>query len=297
MGKQNARTGDAYVGFIAYNNFNPSVEREYLQVKLKTNLKEGSQYCVSFYVSLAEVTDYATNAIGAYLSELPDKSNKWLIIDVNPQVVNPYNNILTNQNWTCVKASYTAKGNEQYLTIGNFYNPSDIKVKRVHSTSFNGGYSYYYIDDVSIIPMSKDADCICIDPPKDTLVAAPLPKPDTIVPDSSIVLNSIFFETDKAVLLPTSYSELDKLTEYLDAHKDYQIALSGHTDNEGMEAHNQKLSEARAQSVANYLISNGIAISRISYQGFGSLHPITSNDTPEGKQKNRRVEFKLTLPK
>ena len=71
------------------------------------------------------------------------------------------------------------------------------------------------------------------------------------------------------------------------------IEISGHTDNQGGEAYNQKLSENRAKSVFEYLLNNGIDKSRLSYKGYGEEKPVDSNDTEEGRANNRRTEFKI----
>jgi outer membrane protein OmpA-like peptidoglycan-associated protein len=70
-----------------------------------------------------------------------------------------------------------------------------------------------------------------------------------------------------------------------------RIEIHGHTDNIGDEASNQQLSEARAKAVYDYLIQKGIIASRLAYKGFGKTQPIASNDTPEGRQTNRRTAF------
>jgi OOP family OmpA-OmpF porin len=295
MGNQKPHGGQAYAGLIAYNAINYSVEREYLQVKLTEPLIADSEYRVSFYVSLGDASDFATDALGAYISQTPLKDNKWGTLNEVPQVLNPSGNILTNNEWTCVSGIYKATGGEQYLVIGNFLKPADLKIQKRPKSHFNG-YSYYFIDDVSMeLKSARGSVCQVRDTilktfNKDTVIAT---KTDSIQLNSSIVLNNIFFETDKAVLLPSSDEELNKLVTYLLSHPNYSILLSGHTDNQGNEAHNQKLSEARANSVANYIIAKGIKGTRVEYKGYGSIHPITTNDTPEGRQKNRRVEFKI----
>ncbi len=112
--------------------------------------------------------------------------------------------------------------------------------------------------------------------------------------DSGIVLNNVFFESGKGSLLPTSFRELDSLGKYLAEHNGVTIEVIGHTDNVGNEISNQKLSENRAKSVADYLISRGIDRTRITYRGYGSSQPKALNDTEEGRRQNRRVEFVLS---
>ena len=112
-----------------------------------------------------------------------------------------------------------------------------------------------------------------------------------IVEDQPVVLRNVLFDTSSAVILESSFSELNELVGYLKRNKDKKIDISGHTDNVGSDAANQKLSDARAKSVMSYLVTNGIEESRMTAIGFGEEKPVDSNDTFEGRQKNRRVEF------
>jgi outer membrane protein OmpA-like peptidoglycan-associated protein len=106
-----------------------------------------------------------------------------------------------------------------------------------------------------------------------------------------ITLDNIFFLSDQSELLNKSFSELDKLADDLKENNNTTIEIFGYTDNIGTEENNHKLSEDRANAVAAYLISKGISRSRVTYKGLGSSKPIASNETEEGRQQNRRVEF------
>jgi outer membrane protein OmpA-like peptidoglycan-associated protein len=108
-----------------------------------------------------------------------------------------------------------------------------------------------------------------------------------------VVLNNILFETGKAILTSGSYTELDRLLNIMQDNSQMKIEISGHTDKTGSEPVNFKLSEDRAKAVVEYLVQKGIVRSRIEYKGFGSLQPISDNTTPQGRAKNRRVEFKI----
>lgn len=111
--------------------------------------------------------------------------------------------------------------------------------------------------------------------------------------DAKIVLNNVFFETGSAKLKPTSYAELGRLTLLLNENTNLRIEISGHTDNKGSQSANQKLSEARAKAVVDFLIAEGIPSERLSYVGYAFDQPIADNNTEEGRAKNRRVEFKI----
>jgi outer membrane protein OmpA-like peptidoglycan-associated protein len=108
-----------------------------------------------------------------------------------------------------------------------------------------------------------------------------------------IVLNNIFFDTGKSNLRPESTNELNRLVKLLNDIPKLRIEISGHTDNVGSAKSNQDLSERRAKSVVDYLISKGIAASRLEYKGYGDTDPISTNDTAAGRQLNRRTEFKV----
>ena len=110
----------------------------------------------------------------------------------------------------------------------------------------------------------------------------------------TVVLKNIFFDTDKFDLKPESRTELEKLSALLKKNPKLKIEISGHTDNVGTADYNQKLSENRAKAVYDYLVSAGIASSRLTYAGHGLSRPIDTNDTEEGRANNRRTEFSIT---
>lgn len=108
-----------------------------------------------------------------------------------------------------------------------------------------------------------------------------------------VVLNNILFETGKSILTASSYAELDRLLNIMKENAEMKIEISGHTDKTGSESINAILSENRAKAVVEYLVQKGIDRKRMEYKGFGSQQPVTENTTPQGRAKNRRVEFKI----
>jgi outer membrane protein OmpA-like peptidoglycan-associated protein len=148
-----------------------------------------------------------------------------------------------------------------------------------HSENFNltqtATFDKPFLLDVALQPIGGDSAAI----------AAGKARP--------VVLRNVFFETASAALRRESQSELNRLTELLVENPKVRIQLNGHTDNTGDEATNQKLSETRAKAVYDYLVSKGIAAARLKFKGFGETQPVTTNDTAEGRQQNRRTEFVL----
>ena len=106
--------------------------------------------------------------------------------------------------------------------------------------------------------------------------------------------NAVRFDTNKSTLTATAKANLDKLIPVFTEYPDTDITIFGYTDNTGPADYNLKLSGERAASVRNYLVSKGVASSRFNVTGLGIADPIATNDTPEGRSQNRRVEFAIT---
>ncbi|SNC77093.1 Outer membrane protein OmpA [Hymenobacter gelipurpurascens] len=116
-----------------------------------------------------------------------------------------------------------------------------------------------------------------------------------IVKNKAIVVENIFYDYDKANIRPDAALELDKLVQTLNDNPQITIELSSHTDSRGKDAYNQALSQRRAQSAVDYIISKGIDKSRITARGYGETQPVIKNaKTEEEYQRNRRTEFKVT---
>lgn len=107
-------------------------------------------------------------------------------------------------------------------------------------------------------------------------------------------LNQITFEFNKADFMPDAVFELNKLVRFLRENKTIEIEINGYTDNIGSTAYNIDLSIARAKAIEQFLIKNGIAGSRLQSYGYGVTKPIDTNDTSEGRAKNRRIEIVIT---
>ncbi|MCK5482544.1 MAG: OmpA family protein [Gemmatimonadetes bacterium] len=115
---------------------------------------------------------------------------------------------------------------------------------------------------------------------------------DDLIASGRVATQGILFDVDSDRIRPESTPTLEEIGEMLADHADLRIAIEGHTDSDGDDAHNQELSEKRAAAVREFLIATyGIDGSRLESAGFGESNPTATNDTPEGKQQNRRVEL------
>lgn len=295
MGFQAPHTGEAYCGIYCSQEH----YREYLQTELMAPLLAGKRYRVSFWVSLADKSPHAVATLGALLTSTPvsDSSSGILMIrEVKkldnlgtqtiatpfiPQVHNSADSVLEDaNNWSEVSGEFMAEGGERFLTIGNFFsfNKSHVIPTMKEQTPLPG--AYYYIDDVSVVCLECNTPAV----PEET----PLPEIGEI-----IRLNNLYFATDESEVLPQSYIELVKLERLLSSHPSLTIEILGHTDSQGSVEHNQRLSEARAKAVVDYLVAHGISQQRLQWHGYGKSHPVADNDTPEGRQLNRRVEYRV----
>jgi OOP family OmpA-OmpF porin len=113
--------------------------------------------------------------------------------------------------------------------------------------------------------------------------------------DNTLANRTIEFESGKATLTPAGRAILDEMAAAMLKFKGRKVELIGHTDNQGLRASNQSLSQARAEAVKVYLAGKGIDESLLSASGQGSDRPIASNDSNEGRARNRRIEFRMAL--
>lgn len=105
------------------------------------------------------------------------------------------------------------------------------------------------------------------------------------------VLEGLEFETDSAVINPETYTILDRAVLLIRDYPSVRMEIQGHTDTEGSDQHNQVLSQQRAESVMQYMIEHGIPADRLVARGYGETSPRASNQTPEGRAQNRRIEL------
>ena len=132
---------------------------------------------------------------------------------------------------------------------------------------------------------------------------APPPKQDDPPPEKKVeirdnhieIKEKIQFALDKAEILSVSFGLLDEVAKVIQENPHVQqVSIEGHASDEGDEKYNLQLSKARAESVRQYLLKKGVAQDRLTSTGFGESKPLAANDTPEGREKNRRVEFNIT---
>jgi outer membrane protein OmpA-like peptidoglycan-associated protein len=292
-GTQPANFGTGYAGLYLYA---PDNYREYLQVELTETLTKGKRYSISFYVSLAERSDFAVKEFGVLFShsklEVAGKRElskgkiyKESIENYNFMEIGYSNFYSDTKDWILVNTQFVAKGTENYLTMGNFKPNARTRMFRTKKGARKG--AYYYVDMFKVE---------ATDTTNQTSLAV---KTDNKLKtnfalDKIHVFENVLFDFDKFNLLPSAKKEMQELFDYINNDTSLQITIQGHTDSVGSKFYNKSLSGKRAQAVANYLQYLGLADDRIFWEGYGGKKPVATNNTEAGRQQNRRVEFLIT---
>ena len=303
-GHQISKFGKNYAGcyFYAKGNY-----REYIQGSFKSSLKKGERYKVSLYVSLAEKSDIAMATIDFLLTKNIISSAIWTelspkyldnqiaeILSVNSPKKEKYHN--DKENWVLISKVITAKGGENFITIGNFQKNSSTK-KSILSKNEKNNISYYYLDMVSVElnnkPITNYTKTFQLVDEKENEIT----QTNEIELNRMYKFKNIHFNFNSIKLTQAEKNEVDILYEYLYSNKNTKIIILGHTDYFGSSNYNKALSEKRAKSVADYLIKTGLNKTRIKSFGYGNSLPLSTSKTDDARKKNRRVEFKITEDK
>jgi len=122
---------------------------------------------------------------------------------------------------------------------------------------------------------------------------APEPPPEPAPARRKIILRGVNFDFDRSNIRPDAQPILNAAIDVLRQEPDINVSVQGYTDSVGTEAYNQGLSQRRAESVRNYLVSGGISAARLTAVGYGESHPVATNETADGRAQNRRVELRV----
>lgn len=295
FGEQEAKEGVGYLGLIT---FAPSKRnyREYMQAKLSSPMAGGQKYCVSFYINSADRATYVNDGLGAVFSQHRVKHPGQEVIRAEAQLSNPLGNVLDDaESWQLISDIYEAEGGEQYVTIGNFLPDKDCMIKErnvpEHESKRAWESAYYFIDDLSIIPVDERADCLCTIP----VIAQEVR--DSIrwklPPGKEIHFDNVHFGFDNDALDEESMSILNEVSSWMRNNDFLYLEVMGHTDIIGAEGYNLELSQRRAQRVIDYLTSLGVPAKQLSIAYYGSKRPIADNTKDGGRAENRRVDFRV----
>jgi outer membrane protein OmpA-like peptidoglycan-associated protein len=290
FGTQTAVTGEAYAGVVTYTSGKKNY-REYLSSELTRPLLPGELVCIEVHVSAADMCIYFTDGFGVLLSETEPRQKGQDCLELSATVDNPRLYILDQTNdWVKMGNVYKAKGGEKFITLGNFKKDANTNILQKTTNRPTSDYGYLYIDDVVVKPVKSKSDCSCENEVLQSLVVDP---PLQLSQYDEIKLDDILFDFDKSFLTDSAKMELEEVFSLLRKNKSMYLEVQGHTDNKGKEGYNVNLSKKRADSVVSFLTKKGIESSRLQIKYFGAAKPVKPNESPEGRAKNRRVEFRV----
>ncbi len=278
IGVQSPFDGNGYAGMYVYA---PKDYREYLTAEFKEPLERGKKYVFSFQVSLAEESQYGVNEFGILFTgkRLDFHTKRNIPVNLmtrkkffNYTLVRNHEYYANKNKWTEVTGIYIADGSERFMTIGNFN--GNHKTRTLKTVGNLKKVAYYYVDMVSMVALNRGYEL-----------------------DEIYVLENLMFDINGFDIREEANEQLAELVDYLKAHRGYNVAIYGHTDNVGSKRYNEELSEKRAKAVAEFLVEKGLQPHRIEWRGHGDKNPLARNETEEGRGKNRRVEFVLSRKK
>ena len=305
QGDQSALNGDNYAGlrWWSYMNKEP---RQYLQAKFKKMLKKDQNYCIRYYVSLSDLSKYSADQLGAYVSKIMVKKDDESNLTYEAQVPDLRNKLYGDlYTWQGVCGTYKAKGDEQYLIIGNFAaneKTNTGKVKRPKGeVRPQLASAYYYIDDVSVFPIKSLSECKCeqIEETESEFIFSRKGVINKNLPaNDQLGGGMVYFKRYSAGIDRSQEAHLNDLVELMKANPTIKLRLVGHTD--ASEADRVRirpdltdLDKDRAMSVKSVFTEAGIAPERITVAGQKAESPADQNEGEVAMSKNRRVEVKV----
>lgn len=261
--------GKAYAALNGRRNY-----REYIQIRLKSPLEKGQKYFCSIRISACDVYRYVSSDIGMLFTKEKIKRADYFRIDgYEPQIENDPDSIFIDYQWHEIKGYFTAKGGEEYLTIGSFKKiVSKVKMINIHSDDEPSWYNF--IDNITTEPIYWK-------------------KPKKRIQSELSQQQNITFENSSYELDTVSFTELRAVLRILKRNKEVSIKVIGHTDNNGSKISNKILSVQRCLAVKQFLVKHGILNNRIKIEGKGDSDPLLPNTTDDNRIKNRRVEFRV----
>ena len=314
--------GQNYAGAVFYKPGKLAAERSYITVPImkgtdQLTLKKGLKYCVEFSVSLAESSKFATNNISALFSkEVLGNGSPGAIYNNSDKIIRSQNNKIYNgfYGWEKVCAVYTAKGDEKFITIGNFDKNETTKFEAVKKPKESEAeviaHAYYYVDNVIITVIDNVTECKCFDSRKpkveesfSTMLYTNTPEiSDKMTKNQIIESHTVYFRAGKASISDNAKDMMDFVIEEMKMDKALTIDIIGHNDKLEDKAGEENpdfedMARKRANAVAKYFIAAGIEETRLNkvYKGAAEPNPGIAEDDDQETQdaKNRYVSFKV----
>lgn len=305
FGKQAAQSGNIYAGFRAYTK-DKKLNRTYLEVQLTEKLEKDQMYCVEFSISMADLSKYAVNNIGAVVSERkvvqPNTGAMVRDLDVKERT----NKVFKAMDaWETVCGTVVGTGQEEYLIIGCFAGDADLQIeKNKRPRDVIGGQSfdaYYYIEDVKLYPVEAKSQCSCsggTSTQPDLIYGSSIVTSPDMSEADQLAVSAVYYPFLKRSVSAAGVTTLENLVTILQNNPEWKIEVIGHVDND--EADEAKVNsryvdfgKQRAEQIKRFLVSKGIAENRLIVLTKENTDPANTRETDLSRAQNRRVTFAI----
>ena len=304
-GKQEATDGVCYAGFRAFSK-DPKLPRTYFEVELSTELEKNQLYCVSFDVSLSDLSRYGVNGVGAFLSDRKIEQGNTGSLNRTASVLHKADKVMSLQDgWEPICGTFIGTGEEEYLVIGGFHKDSDVDDEKMKKPSGVLGVvknqAYYYLDNVRVTPVEAKSQCACSAADEvrtDLVYGSSVMLSESMTPDEIVSISAVYYAFLKRRPTGAGALTVAKLAEILKANPSWKLRVVGHSDedefNEGkINPRYRGLGEKRADQLIVKFGEMGIGVSRLVVDTMENSDPASTRDTDISRAQNRRVTFEL----
>jgi OmpA-OmpF porin, OOP family len=304
-GTQEPAAGLCYAGFRAYSK-DPRMQRSYLEVQLPQMLDRDVMYCVSFDISLADLSRYAVNDIGVVLSDRKIEQPNLGDMILQPDVQQKTNKVFQyTEGWEKFCGTFVGTGQEEYIVIGCFGSRSEMTIEKVQRpvglTGPQLSHAYYFIDNVEIIEIQAKSQCVCSaveERDMDLVYGSSSVQDEDMTDAEKINSSAIYYAFLKRTPTGSGKQTVSEIATILKANPGMKINIVGHCDEEEasegkINARYKMIGKNRADQIRRMLETEGVPASQFSVSDIGNQDPANSRDTDISRAQNRRVTFEV----
>ena len=304
-GTQEPAAGLCYAGFRAYSK-DPRMQRSYLEVKLPQMLDRDVMYCVSFDISLADLSRYAVNDIGVVVSDRKIEQPNLGDMILQPDVKQKTNKVFQfAEGWEKFCGTFVGTGQEEYIVIGCFGSRSEMTIEKVKRPMGMTGpqlsHAYYFVDNVEIIEIQAKSQCVCSaveERDMDLVYGSSSVQDEDMTDVEKINASAIYYAFLKRTPTGSGKQTVADIATILKAHPSMRINIVGHCDDdeasEGkINARYKMIGKNRGDQIRRMLEAAGVPASQFSVSDIGTQDPANSRDTDISRAQNRRVTFEV----
>ena len=304
-GTQEPAAGLCYAGFRAYSK-DSRMQRSYLEVQLPQMLDRDVMYCVSFDISLADLSRYAVNDIGVVVSDRKIEQPNLGDMILQPDVKQKTNKVFEyTEGWEKFCGTFVGTGQEEYIVIGCFGSRSDMTIEKVKRpmglTGPQLSHAYYFIDNVEIIEIQAKSQCVCSaveERDMDLVYGSSSVQDEDMTAVEKINSSAIYYAFLKRTPTGSGKQSVAEIAAILKANPGMRINIVGHCDDdeasEGkINARYKMIGKNRGDQIRRMLEAAGVPASQFSVSDIGAQDPANSRDTDISRAQNRRVTFEV----